>query len=410
MSNLKQAALSPAAPNPSSPSNPSSARARPQPTASAAPEPIVRLLDKAGIQINGPHPWDLQVHHPRMYTRAMSQGTLGLGESYMDGDWDCAALDELFARLMRLDVDRLATGLTKFRWLAQVLRHRWLNLQTPARAFEVAKTHYDAGNDIFEAMLDTRMIYSCGYWQHAQDLEQAQTDKLEMICRKLQLTPGMSVLDVGCGWGGLAAFAAEKYGVSVLGITVSKEQLALAQRRVRGLPVTLRLQDYRDVQGHFDRIVSVGMFEHVGPKNYTTYFDHMQRLLAPEGAFLLHTIGSDVTTAATDPWIDRYVFPNGKLPSARELTRALERRFLIEDWHNFGADYDRTLMAWWQRFDAAWPALSTREGAGYDERFYRMWKYYLLMCAGFFRSRQGQLWQLVLTKRERTAVYRSVRM
>ena len=370
------------------------------------PEPVEHLLALAGVRVNGPERWDVQVRDPRMYRRAMRQGTLGLGESYMDGDWDCEALDELFARLMRVDVDREAIGLTRWRWLAQVLRHRWLNLQSQTRAFEVGQHHYDAGNDMFERMLDSRLIYSCAYWEYAQDLEQAQADKLEMICRKLDLQPGMSLLDVGCGWGGLARWAAEKHGVSVVGITVSKEQLALAQQRVRGLPVSLRLQDYRDVQGSFDRIVSVGMFEHVGQKNYVSYFEHMRRLLAPEGVFLLHTIGNYVTSAATDPWIERYVFPNGKLPSARELAQALEGRFLIEDWHNFGADYDRTLMAWWQRFDAAWPELRTH----YDARFYRMWKYYLLSCAGYFRSRQGQLWQLVLTRRERSAVYRSVRL
>ena len=374
------------------------------------PAPIQRLLDIAQVRVNGTDPWDIRIQHPRMYTRTLSQGTLGLGESYMDGDWDCDALDELFARLMRVDVDRLATGLTRWRWLAEVLRHRWRNLQSRERAFAVGQHHYDAGNHLFERMLDSRMIYSCAYWEHAQTLEQAQADKLEMICRKLDLRPGMSVLEVGCGWGGLARWAAEHHGVSVLGITVSKEQLALAQARVRGLPVTLRLQDYREVQGQFDRIVSVGMFEHVGQKNYATYFKHMKRLLAPEGVFLLHTIGVNVTSAATDPWIDRYVFPNGKLPSARELIRAIEGNFLIEDWHNFGADYDRTLMAWWQRFEAAWPELRAHAHAHYDERFYRLWKYYLLSCAGFFRSRQGQLWQLVLTRRERSEVYRSVRL
>jgi cyclopropane-fatty-acyl-phospholipid synthase len=370
------------------------------------PAPIQRLLDVAQVRVNGPEPWDIQLHHPRMYQRAMAQGTLGLGESYMDGDWDCPALDELFTRLMRVDVDRMATGLTRWRWLGQVLRHRLRNLQSRARAFQVGQRHYDVGNDIFERMLDSRLIYSCGYWEFAQDIEQAQADKLELICRKLDLRPGMRLLDVGCGWGGLARWAAEKHGVSVVGITVSKEQLALAQQRVRGLAVTLQLQDYRDVQGEFDRIVSVGMFEHVGQKNYATYFEHMRRLLAPDGVFLLHSIGNHVTSPATDPWIERYVFPNGKLPSAQELAQALEGRFLIEDWHNFGADYDRTLMAWWQRFDAAWPELRGR----YDERFYRMWRYYLLSCAGFFRSRQGQLWQLVLTRRERGEMYRSVRL
>jgi cyclopropane-fatty-acyl-phospholipid synthase len=147
------------------------------------------------------------------------------------------------------------------------------------------------------------------------------------------------------------------------------------------------------------------MFEHVGPKNYPTYFDTIHRVLADQGLFLLHTIGDHATARTTDPWLEKYIFPNSKLPSARQVTEVLERRFLIEDWHNFGPDYDRTLMAWWANFDAAWLRLRTR----YDQRFYRMWKYYLLSCAGFFRSRQGQLWQLVLSKRERSAIYRSVR-
>jgi len=270
----------------------------------------------------------------------------------------------------------------------------------------VGRRHYDVGNDVFEAMLDSRLIYSCGYWEQATTLEQAQVDKLDLICRKLQLQPGDRLLDIGCGWGGLVRHAAEHYGVSATGITVSREQLALAQQRCAGWPVDLRLMDYRQVQGRFDKIVSVGMFEHVGTKNYPAYLDHVLQLLSADGLFLLHTIGSDLTCAATDPWIDRYVFPNGKLPSAQELSQALEGRFLIEDWHNFGLDYDRTLMAWSARLEAAWPQLAGH----YDERFHRRWRYYLLCCAGFFRSRQGQLWQLVLSRRTRAQPYRSVRL
>jgi len=254
-------------------------------------------------------------------------------------------------------------------------------------------------------MLDSRMIYSCAFWEQADTLEAAQEAKLDMICRKLQLKPGETLLDIGCGWGGLAKFAAERYGVKVTGVTVSKEQLALAQERVRGLPVELLLQDYRDLQGSFDKVVSVGMFEHVGPKNYDTYFTNVQRLMAPNGIFLLHTIGIASTSQSTDPWIDRYVFPNGKLPSAREISTAVEGRFIIEDWHNFGADYDRTLMAWWDNFQRAWPQLQER----YGTRFYRMWQYYLMCCAGFFRSREGQLWQVILTHPQRQEMYRSLR-
>lgn len=372
----------------------------------APPRVIEELLAHADVRLDGSRPWDIRVHDPRMYHRVLTQWSLGFGESYMDGDWDCERPDELFHRLMRTDIESRAVGMARLRLAMETWRQSWLNLQTPERAFEVGERHYDAGNDVFEAMLDPRMIYSCAYWERARDLDEAQEHKLDLICRKLELKPGETLLEIGCGWGGLARFAAERHGAVVTGITVSKEQLALARERCAGLPVTLLLQDYRELTGQFDKIVSVGMFEHVGPKNYTAYFDTARRLLAPGGLFLLHTIGVDVTSPRTDPWIDRYVFPNGKLPSAVEMTQALEGRFLVEDWHNFGPDYDRTLMAWHERFERAWPQLAPR----YGERFRRMWRYYLLSCAGFFRSRQGQLWQLVLAGRERREAYRSVRL
>jgi cyclopropane-fatty-acyl-phospholipid synthase len=369
------------------------------------PEILTSLLGKADVVINGDRGWDIQVVDQAVYKRVFSSWSVGFGESYMDGQWDCEQLDELFTRLLRTDIESAAVGISKVRLLFEHLRHRFFNLQSKDRAFQVGERHYDAGNDVFEAMLDSRMIYSCGYWEHAKDLEQAQFDKLDMICRKLKLRPGETLLDIGCGWGGLAKFAAERYGAQVTGVTVSKQQLTLAKERCKGLPVTLILQDYRELRGRFDKIVSVGMFEHVGPKNYEVYFDTVKRLLAPGGLFLLHSIGLATTSQGTDPWLDKYIFPNGKLPSARQISAAVEGRFIIEDWHNFGQDYDRTLMAWWDRFDQAWPRLESR----YNQRFYLMWKYYLLCCAGFFRSRQGQLWQLVLTHAERSKTYRSVR-
>lgn len=377
---------------------------RPQP-----PGVLSELLARADVRFNGSRPWDMRVNHPRTYQRILTSWSLGAGEAYVDGDWDCERLDLLFERLLRAELDRTAPGSAKLRLLAESLRQRLFNLQTVARAHQVGEHHYDAGNDVFEAMLDSRMIYSCAYWEHAQDLEQAQEHKLAMICRKLELKPGETLLDIGCGWGGLARWAAEHHGVKVTGVTVSKEQLALAEARCAGLPVTLLLQDYRSLRcsddRRFDKIVSVGMFEHVGLKNYATYFDTARHLLAPEGLFLLHTIGVDRRAPHTDPWIERYIFPNGKLPSPRELAGALEGRFIVEDWHNFGPDYDRTLMAWSERFEAAWPRLAGR----YDEGFRRTFRYYLLSCAGFFRARQGQLWQLVLSRPERHGAYRSFR-
>jgi len=243
-------------------------------------------------------------------------------------------------------------------------------------------------------MLDEHMQYSCGYWKDATTLSEAQNAKLKLICEKLQLKPGMKLLDIGCGWGGLAEFAARYYGVSVFGVTISAEQQKMAQQRCEGLDVTILLQDYRDLHEQFDRIVSVGMFEHVGPKNYATYFDVVDRNLKPQGLFLLHSIGSNKTDDKVDPWINKYIFPNGRLPSVCQIAAASEPHFVMEDWHNFGADYDKTLMAWAERFHDSWPEISQR----YGERFYRMFNYYLKACAGAFRARDIQLWQIVFSR------------
>ncbi|MCK4743273.1 MAG: cyclopropane fatty acyl phospholipid synthase [Sulfuriflexus sp.] len=370
-----------------------------------APKVLAALIQEAGISFNGTSAWDIQIHDEAAYQRILSKGSLGLGEAYVDGLWDAHSLDELFTRLIDFDIDQKVVGWAKIRLLGEMLRHKFSNLQSTKRAFQVGEQHYDTGNDVFEAMLDPTMSYSCGFWEKAETLEQAQLNKLDMICRKLDLQPGEQLLEIGCGWGGLASYAAENYGVEVAGVTVSKEQQALARQRCAGLPVKIKLMDYRDLKGQFDKIVSVGMFEHVGAKNYPVYFESAERLLKQNGLFLLHTIGNHCTTKSVDPWIDKYIFPNGKLPSAREVSSVIENKFIIEDWHNFGQDYDKTLMAWMDNFDKAWPALKSE----YSERFYRMWKYYLLSCAGYFRCRQGQLWQLVLSKRARSDCYRSVR-
>ncbi len=373
---------------------------------SVEPPGVLRdLAAEADVRFNGDRPWDIQVFHPSVYRRILMQGSLGFGESFMDGLWTARRLDETICRLLSRDVDLRINRRTRLRWLAALLRNLLFNRQSRRRAFQVGEQHYDIGNDVYTAMLDSTLSYSCGYWPRADSLEQAQRAKLDLICRKLNLRPGLRLLDIGCGWGGLARHAAEHYGVTVDGITISREQLALARERCRGLPVNLQLMDYRDLQGRYDRVVSVGMFEHVGPRNYGVFFQTVNRVLDDQGIFLLHTIGEYSDSIATDPWIDKYIFPNGKIPSAQRLAAAFQDRFVLEDWHNFGGDYDRTLMAWWKRFDAAWPTLQ----AHYDERFYRMWKYYLHSCAGYFRSRQGQLWQLVLTKRKRPATYRSLR-
>ncbi|AWC79186.1 TPA: cyclopropane fatty acyl phospholipid synthase [Serratia marcescens] len=352
---------------------------------------VEEMLAEAGVAINGPRAWDIRVNNPALFKRILQEGSLGFGESYMDGWWECERLDMLFTRILQAGVDeRLPKSLSD---IARIAYARLFNRQSRKRAWQVGKEHYDIGNDLFRAMLDPYMQYSCGYWKEAQTLEQAQQAKLRMICEKLQLKPGMTLLDIGCGWGGLAQFAAQNYGVSVHGVTISAEQQKLAQERCAGLDVEILLQDYRDLDRQFDRIVSVGMFEHVGPKNYETYFSVAARNLKPDGLFLLHTIGSNQTDLNVDAWIDKYIFPNGCLPSVRHIAEASEGRFVMEDWHNFGADYDRTLMAWLENFKRAWPDLM----GGYSERFERMFTYYLNACAGAFRSRNIQLWQVLFS-------------
>lgn len=361
------------------------------------------LLAEANIQINGGRPHDMLVHHPQTADRILARGSLGLGESYMDGWWDCDQLDEFISRILAARLDEKVDSGALF---MQSVRARLFNLQNLRRARQVGEVHYDLGNDFFAAMLDEHLSYTCAYWADADALETAQTAKLELVCRKLGLRPGMRLLDIGCGWGSLMKFAAERYGVQCVGLTISREQAEHGRARSAGLPIQFRLQDYREFNpgGHqrFDRIASIGMFEHVGHKNYRRFFEVVRRSLIDDGLFLLHTIGKNTRRSPTDPWIDRYIFPNCELPSLGAITDACERDFLIEDVHNFGADYDRTLLAWHGRFEDAWPSFASR----YGERFYRMWRFYLLACAGSFRARINQLWQIVLSPHGRLCGYR----
>ncbi|HET7676190.1 MAG TPA: cyclopropane fatty acyl phospholipid synthase [Gammaproteobacteria bacterium] len=348
------------------------------------------LLRTADIEIDGGRPWDIRVHDPRLFTRAFAEGSLGVGEAYMDGWWDCARLDEFFARLLRAQID---TQVLTWKDALRSLRARLINLQSRSRAFEIGRRHYDNGNRLYQCMLDSRMMYSCGYWKDATTLDEAQEAKLDLVCRKLGLEAGMRLLDIGCGWGGMARFAAERYGVEVVGVTVSEQQANYAREICRDLPIDIRLEDYRNISGRFDRIVSIGMFEHVGYKNYRTYMETAHRLLPDDGLFLLHCIGTNTSVTETDPWIARYIFPNSMLPSARQITTAIEGLFIFEDWHNFGTDYDLTLNEWLHNFRTHWDELKSE----YDDRFYRMWTYYLQSSMGTFRSRRSQLWQILLS-------------
>ena len=357
------------------------------------------LLDKASIKINGSNPWDMQLYADGVPEAAFARGNLGLGEAFMNGAWDAEQLDEFFSRLLST---RMTDSIQPLRLLGHVLAAHLFNRQNIRRSKTVGEVHYDLGNDFYESMLDSRMTYTCGYWADANTLEEAQEAKLDLVCKKLKLKPGMRVLDIGCGWGSFMAYAAEHYGVEAVGVSISKEQIAWAKKRYAHLPLEFRLQDYRELDEQFDAIASIGMFEHVGRKNLRTYMEVANRCLKKNGLFLLHTIGKNARRSAPDPWIDKYIFPNGDLPSVGQIGEAVDNLFVVEDVHNFGADYDKTLMAWYKNFHQSWPFFADRLGV----RFFRMWRYYLLSCAGAFRARDIQLWQWVLSKEGMPGGYR----
>jgi len=373
-------------------------------------EIIKTLLNSAGVKVNDQGDSDIQVHHPDFYKRVIRDGALGFGESYMDGWWDVKKMDELSYRLQNAFLGDKIKSLN-------TLVHYWeallVNMGKKSKAFEVGIKHYDLGNDLFENMLGKRMAYSCGYWKEAQNLDEAQEAKLSLICRKLNLKPGMKVLDIGCGWGSFCKYAAENYDVEVVGITVSKEQIDYATTDCKGLNVQFKLMDYRDLNNNsvfgkeilFDRIVSVGMFEHVGYKNYSTFMNTVNKLLKENGLFLLHTIGVNKSVVTSDPWTNKYIFPNSHVPSIKQIGGAIENIFVMEDWHSFGTHYDKTLLAWFENFDRNWELIKSK----YNEHFYRMWKYYLLSSAGSFRVRNIQLWQIILSKKGDSQDYISIR-
>lgn len=355
-----------------------------------------KILTEADIKINGDRPQDMQVKNDKLFNRVIAGGSLALGESYMDGWWDARELDEFFNKVLSADLGKKVKP--TFQIISEIVKSKILNPQIKSKAFEIGEEHYDNGNDLYLKMLDGRMTYTCGYWKNLEykpeNLDKAQEAKLDLVCRKIGLKKGDKVLDIGCGWGSFAKFAAEKYGAEVVGVTVSREQIELGRELCKGLPVDLRLMDYRDVNEKFNHIVSLGMIEHVGQKNYREYMGVAHRNLKDGGLFLLHTIGSNISVTSTDPWIGKYIFTNSMLPSVTQLGESIEDLFVMEDWHNMSYHYYPTLMAWFHNFDTAWPGLKDK----YGDRFYRMWKYYLMASAGSFKSRKNQLWQIVLSK------------
>lgn len=361
------------------------------------------LLSLAGITINGLNPYDIQVHNDALYDRIFAGGSLALGEAYMDGWWDVDDLAEFFNKILRAKLDE---KIRPFSLVLHSLHARIMNLQSPSRARQVAHEHYDLGNDLYERMLDqTTMAYTCAYWKDVATLGAAQEAKFDLVCRKIGLKKNDRILDIGCGFGGFAKYAAERYGVHITGTSVSREQCSVARERCEHLPIDVHFQDYRETEGVFDHIVSIGMFEAVGHKNFRMFMEKAHSLLREGGFFLLHTIGGNVSAVTTEPWLEKYIFPNGMLPSIKQIGEAIEGLFVMEDWHNFGTHYDRTLMEWHKNFTRAWPELQRT----YSDRFFRMWNYYLLCCAGSFRARNNQLWQIVLSKNGVPGGYKTLR-
>jgi cyclopropane-fatty-acyl-phospholipid synthase len=350
-----------------------------------------QLLAQAGITVNGNRPWDLQVHEPRVYDRVLRDGSIGFGEAFMEGWLNCDRVDMMADLAYRAELSqKLDVGPALF----EALKVRLNPFGSRSRSFEIGERHYDTGNDLFEVMLDKYMIYSCGYWHRAETLESAQRDKLELICRKLQLKPGLRVLDIGCGWGGLARYAAEHYGVTVVGITVSERQIELGHRLAGNLPIELRYVDYRDLDEPFDRVVSVGMFEHVGRRHYRDFFAVCDRCLKRSGLLLLHTVGY-LKEQAIDAWFNKYIMPGVEFPTVANIIDNVGPNLVMEDFHTWeGTHYDKTLMAWFERFHSGWHELRKN----YDDTFYRMWKLYLQGCAGAFRADRMRVWQLVFSK------------
>ena len=351
----------------------------------------------------------MHVAADRFFARALAQGDIGIGESYMDGDWsspDLVTLIRLMLRNMSHVESRGGLIRTVNRLAGLVARRLRDNSVSGSR--DHIHRHYDLGNEFFRLFLDTRhLMYSCGFYESARDsLETAQEQKIDRICRKLDLGPGDHVLEIGTGWGGFAIWAATRYGCRVTTTTISEEQYRHAREWVRrlgeaGSRVTVLRDDYRTLGGQFDKIVSIEMFEAVGLNHYDDYFRAVDRLLAPDGVMLLQTITVDdqwfpVYRASPD-WIEKYIFPGGELASVGEIVKSLARATVLSVYHaeNIGTHYARTLRAWRERFHAK---LHEVRALGFDERFIRMWDLYLAYSEAAFTERHAGDFQLLLTK------------
>ena len=350
-------------------------------------------------------PVRLTLSDPATVRNIVLNPDLGVGEGYTDGTLTIENNDlRGFMALAVKNVD--AQGHTGVRWIGELGRRlvrSWHQFNPSSRARKNVAHHYDLSAALYDLFLDRDKQYSCAYFARPDmTLEEAQEAKKAHIAGKLLIEPGMSVLDIGCGWGGMGLTLARDFGARVTGVTLSEEQLKIAKARVaaEGLEdrVNFRLADYRTVGERFDRIVSVGMFEHVGVPHYREYFRNVHERLAPDGVALIHTIGRLSPPGYTSPWIDRYIFPGGYCPSMSEMARAIEdERLYTTDIEVWRLHYAETLKHWFDRFVAN----EDKARALYDERFCRMWRYYLVACEMTFRHSRQAVFQVQLTHDQR---------
>jgi len=363
---------------------------------------ITAGLTRAGVTVNGPNPWDIRVLDNRLFRRVVGTRELGFGDSYVEGWWECDRIDELVTRILRTGIKRiLPPGISG---LTLAARSVITNTQGSERAGDNATAHYGQHDALLRLILGEPLVYSCADWRDATDLADAQHAKIDRLASKLQLRPGMRVLDIGCGWGATADYLSTRHGVIVVGITPVAAQATHAARHHRHSDVSFVTTDFSNFTSPkpFDRIYSVGMVEHVGPKNLKPFFRHCQDLLVDDGIMFHQTIGRRTPRASTDAWIDRRIFPGGAIPSVQQLSRAWSAGWVLEDFENLGPDYDRTLMAWLGLLEGKKDQVLDQFG----EEMYRTFRFYFQYCAGAFRARELQLWQLVLTKHPAPYQYR----
>ena len=355
------------------------------------------LFDIADIRVGGDRPWDIHVSNSEFFARCFANPSLGLGESWMEGWWECERLDEMFLRAGRANLQKHM----KISDAALLLLAKMFFRPSKDDSSQYGRDHYELGTELFRRMLGERMAYSCGYWKDASNLDEAQENKLDLIAAKLGFEPGQRVLDIGCGWGGMLRYFAEKYGINGVGVTISEDQYIQGNELCADLPVEIRLLDFKDLEDKFDRIYSVEMIGHLHPKKYRGFMEQIKRSLGPGGLFLLQTMGCDRSDIKTDPWIEKYIFPDSHLPTASRIAKASEGHLVLEDWHCFSQDYDRTFSAWNSNLIAARDEI----GADQDQRVFRVWEYYLCACASGFRAGVNRLWQIVYSSADNPGHY-----